>query len=283
MIVILGAGGKLGHALTRHFGSRAVPLTHAQLDITDAEAVERCLASFKPAVVINAAAYTDVDGAETGDGAQRNWAVNAAAVQILARACKRREVLLAHVSTDYVFGADANRTVPYRDGDGPAPLSAYGRAKWMGEQHARRHGHCVIRTSGLFGIGPHPDFLGRLIRLATHWRPTRVVYDRYYSPTCVDDLAWAIDFVIGQPLCSQTYHVVSDGIATPFEFAREVSRILGVDTPITPVSAERYHAVPRPRYSVLDCDRYLAAGGPRLPTWQESLRRTLLQCRHDGA
>ena len=278
-VLITGAGGQLGQDLLDAFSDHdAVGLTRAQLDVTDEAAVAQAVATARPALVINAAAGTDVDGCESDpDGAHR---ANALGPWWLARACERAGATLVTFSTDYVFDGVAP-TGPggeprgYVEGDPVAPLSVYGRSKAAGEQLVREtlREHHIVRTAWVSGARGR-NFVRTMLRLADEGGPIRVVDDQTGSPTTTRDLAAAVRrlAVTGR---YGTIHLVNEGAATWFDLATAVFARTGRDVDLAPQPASAVaRPAPRPGWSVLDTThaRTLGLG---LPHWHDALDRLL--------
>ena len=247
----------LGRDVMRAAGGDAVGLTRAELDVTDAAAVRDALAG---AIVINCAAYTDVDGSEADP--ETAHAVNAQGAHNVAEAASR----VIYVSTDYVF--DGRKTEPYVESDPVNPLSAYGRSKLEGERAtltASPHS-LVVRTSWLFGAGGG-NFVSTMLRLGEEREELRVVDDQVGCPTFTGHLAAAlVDLVeAGQ---HGFLHVAAGGSCTWFHFARAIFERAGVDCRVEPqTTAELGRPAPRPANSVLRSER----SAPELPAWEEGL------------
>jgi dTDP-4-dehydrorhamnose reductase len=264
-IVITGAGGQLGIALAHALADHEVlGLGRDALDVTEPERIAEVMAAERPDLVINAAAYTDVDGAETDrDEAFR---VNATAPGHLAAATAEVGVPLVHVSTDYVF--DGRRDSPYTEFDLPHPLSVYGESKLAGEDAVRIHNpmHYIVRTAWLYSTGGR-NFLNTMRSMAE--RPeVRVVDDQHGSPTYAPHLAEAIGRLIATRSFG-TYHIAGSGGTTWYGLTRELFRALGIDTPVVAVStAEFPRPATRPPYAVLE-----TAMEPviELPPWRSGL------------
>jgi dTDP-4-dehydrorhamnose reductase len=265
-IHVVGAGGMLGQDVLRAAGADAVALTRADLDVTDSPAVREALAGAE--VVINCAAYTDVDGAETDPGAAH--AVNADGARNVAEAAAR----VIYVSTDYVF--DGSKTGPYVESDATGPLSEYGRSKLAGEREtltASPHS-LVVRSSWLFGAGGG-NFVDTMLRLAAERDELEVVDDQLGCPTFTGHLAEAlVTLARGEVRLADgrsahgVLHVAGSGSCSWFEFAREIFDSAGVEAQLRPCkTAEFPRPAPRPANSVLRSER----GAPLLPTWQEGL------------
>ena len=269
-IVVTGGKGQLGAALVRVLGSNALAVDLPEFDLTQHAIVREKLLRWQPQAVINTAAYTQVDQAETESN--RCFELNAKAVETLAKACRETGCPLMQISTDYVFGADCERRTPYSVDDFPGPLSIYGRSKLAGEQAAQLHGqHYIVRTSGLYSVSlenQHPvrNFVDRMFLLAQEQNPLRVVDDQVCAPTYIPHLSGALLAILesGQ---HGIHHVAATGETSWFGFATELFRQAKVPVSVVPISSAEYAAVaPRPSYSVL------LSNGPSLPTWQKGLR-----------
>jgi len=279
-VVVTGAGGQLGLDLVDAFADHeTVGLTRAQLDVTDEAAVAEALATLRPALVINAAAGTDVDGCEADpEGAHR---ANALAPWWLARGCERIGATLVTFSTDYVFGGSAP-TGPagaprgYTEEDAVAPLSVYGRSKAAGERLVREtlREHHIVRTAWVSGARGR-NFVRTMLRLAEAGGPVRVVDDQTGSPTFTRDLAAAVRRLAVSGRYG-TVHLVNEGVATWFDLAAAVFARSGhaVDLAPQPSSAVARPA-PRPTWSVLDTTHARTMGVGPLPHWEDGLDRLL--------
>ena len=256
-VLITGGGGMLAHDLRAALGARegvqVVAPARAQLDVTNAEHVRGVVASFRPDVVFHCAAFTKVDLCETDPRAQE---VNADAVATVADACARGRAKLVHVSTDFVF--DGSKRSPYVEEDATAPLSAYGRTKREGEEHAlRAPGALVVRASWLFG-NHGPNFVEAMLKQAEAGRKeVRVVADQVGRPTATTDLAAALVALVDAD-ASGIVHFANRGEVSWNEFAREIYRIGGfADIAVHPItSAELARPAVRPAYSVLSTAKF---------------------------
>jgi len=277
--LITGADGQLGRLLTgtlAEYGG-VVSCGRADLDITNAAQVSEVIGRARPSVVLNCAAFTDVDAAE--DQQQRAFDINAMAVRTLARAAREAGAVLVHYSTDFVFDGNASR--PYSELDPPAPRSAYAASKlvgeWMAEDAARWY---VLRVESLFGIAHTPGSMrvgsiDRIISAIERREPARVFRDRVVSPSYLPDVAAATHSLISRDVPSGTYHVVNTGYCTWYELARHVADIIGGGEQLVPVDfAATSMKAARPRFAALDNSR-LAAAGYVMPTWQDALDRYL--------
>ena len=286
-LLLTGAGGQLGREILEA-GARPdrnvaiAPFTRSELDITDPEAVRHALARQKPDILVNAAAYTDVDGAESEPGLA--LAVNRDGAEHLAAACSQEAVPLIHVSTDYVFDGRSSR--PYRENDPVSPLNVYGRGKAEGEDRirARLPEHVILRTSWLYATHGR-NFLTTMLRLGRERETLSVVNDQTGCPTWAGDLARAIlriaEALPRTPSPWGTYHCCNQGKTTWYGFAEAIFDLapqalgLRVQT-VHPISTEDYPTpAERPRFSVLDCTRIHRTFGISLPPWRDSLKTAL--------
>lgn len=275
-VLVTGARGMLARALLRELerrGHEVVGLGRDALDVTDADAVERAVREWAPDVVVQCAAYTRVDDAETDEATA--FAVNAEGTRNVARACRVIGARLVYPSTDYVF--DGRATSPYRPDHPPAPLNAYGRSKLAGEAAAREAGDWIIaRTSWLYGAGGR-NFVSTILRRAMEGTPLRVVDDQRGTPTWTGTLAVTLAGLLEADVPSGIYHTTGRGETTWYGFAREALRLAGIDADIVPVPTEAFPTpARRPRYSVLDCSSTEAVVGP-LPDWREALAKALAE------
>jgi len=277
-VLVTGADGQLAHFVVRAFaGSEVVGLDRRALDITDAAAVARAVTGAAPDVIVNCAAFNDVDGAE--DRPEQALAVNAFAVRSLALAAERAGAALVHYSTDFVF--DGRRTAePYTESDEPSPRSTYASSKLMGEWFALDAPRgFVLRVESLFGSPS--DWTGRrgtldgMIAGLRAGREVRVFTDRVVSPSYTPDIAAATRHLIVSEAAPGLYHCVNDGEATWEQVAREAARVLGVDPVLQLTTTDRVVLqAARPTYCALS-PRKLAAAGFTMPAWQDALGRWL--------
>ncbi len=249
-------------------GHEVVALTRADLDLTDLTAVESAVAGAAPEIVINCAAYTKVDDAET-DGRDAAHLTNGVAPGYLAGAAAMAGAWIVHVSTDYVFDG-AKTTGPYLESDATAPQSVYGASKLEGElaiAQAAPLSHTIVRSSWLFG-NHGACFPATMLRLASTHDSLSVVDDQRGCPTFTPDLATALLAVASQQLLG-VVHVAAGGDCSWYEFARETITRAGLGAVVTPcTTAEFPRPAPRPAYSVLRSGRGEA---PVLRDWREGL------------
>jgi dTDP-4-dehydrorhamnose reductase len=278
VIWLVGRAGMLGAEVEALLISRGVAhqATDVEVDITDPEAVRAYARAHKPRWIINTAAYTAVDRAESEPDAA--YAVNALGAQNLAEAAEDLGARLLHVSTDYVFDGKIPSPGCYVEVDTTNPLSAYGRTKLAGEERIRAAGdeHWIVRTQWLYGISG-PNFVETMLKLGAERDLLTVVDDQVGSPTSTHDLAPVLWSVLLERPAYGTYHAVNSGSCSWFDFAREIFRQAGVEIRVDPMdSSQLDRPAPRPARSVLSTDKLCAALGLDIPVWQDALRRYLL-------
>lgn len=256
-------------------GRDVLTLTSAECDITDADQLRHHITGGD--VVINCAAYTQVDAAETDEA--RAYAVNADGPGRIAAVCAQVEAGLVHVSTDYVFGAAGECSTPYEVDDAPGPVNVYGRTKLAGEQavlaaHPDAH---VVRTAWVYRGADGSDFVATMRRLAAGDGPVDVVADQVGSPTYTGDLAVALLEVADGKVNAPIVHATNGGQASRFEQAQETFAAVGADVArVRPVGSERHpRPAPRPPYTVLSARRSVEAGLTPLREWREALRAAI--------
>jgi len=281
-VLVTGADGQLASFVVRAFaGSAVVALDRRALDITDAAAVAGAVAAAAPDVIVNCAAFNDVDGAE--DRPEQALAVNAFAVRSLALAAERAGAVLVHYSTDFVF--DGRRSSePYTESDAPSPQSTYASSKLMGEWFALDAPRAfVLRVESLFGSPA--EWTGRrgtldgIVAGLRAGREVRVFTDRVVSPSYTPDIAAATRHLIASAAAPGLYHCVNSGQATWEQVARETARVLGVEPLLRLTTSDQVVLkAARPTYCALS-PRKLAAAGFTMPAWQDALGRWL---RPDG-
>ncbi|TDA64543.1 MAG: dTDP-4-dehydrorhamnose reductase [Clostridia bacterium] len=276
-ILVTGARGMLGTDVVAEClrrGHKVIALGHAELDITSGSAVKEALKDHHPAVVINCAAYTNVDGAE--ENRNLAMAVNALGVRNLALACRAVDAALVHMSTDYVF--DGSKSGPWRIYDHRNPINAYGESKYLGECFIETVGGCyfIVRTSWLFGHNG-PNFVETMLRLAQAGQSVTVVTDQRGCPTYTVDLATALLDLI-ETQAYGIYHITNRGATTWYEFAKAIFDFAGLKVNLSPTDSNQYkRPARRPTNSVLDPFPLEETIGYLLPPWQEALKRYLAQ------
>jgi dTDP-4-dehydrorhamnose reductase len=274
--VVFGSGGQLGVELVcelRGRGNEVTAFERANLDITDPVKVEQALAALDPQVVFNAAAYNQVDVAETEPAAA--YAANALAVRNLALACRQVDAKLVHFSTDYVFDGMLGR--PYVETDPTHPLGAYAVSKLAGELYAQAYldNPLVLRTSGVFGpAGKHTNrgnFLELMLRLAREHKPIRVVEDHIASPTYAPLLASrSIDLVEANH--SGVFHLGGGTPISWFAYAKLIFEAAGVTPELTATNSREYRTIARrPKFSALENKRLADVGIAPMPPLAEAV------------
>jgi dTDP-4-dehydrorhamnose reductase len=273
-LLVTGAAGMLGRDVmlaAGNAGHDVVGYGRAELDVTDPPALERKFDLERPDVVINCAAWTEVDGAEEAEEAA--FAVNGSGPGHVAAAAATQEATVLHVSTDYVF--DGAKGAPYVESDQPAPLSAYGRTKLAGEEAvaAANKRHFIVRSAGLYGIGGR-NFVETMLQLAETRNEVTVVRDQVGSPTYTWHLAYGIVRLI-EGIEYGIHHMAAAGQCSWYEFAREIFEQANVECKVLSITSEEFGAAaPRPAFSALTSQREHAI---RLPNWQDGLAGYLAQ------
>jgi dTDP-4-dehydrorhamnose reductase len=287
-VLVTGANGQLAAFIGQVFADRQViALTRQALDVTDSALVARTVADTAPDLIVNCAAFNDVDGAESR--AIEAIAINALAVRSLRRAADAAGATLVHYSTDFVLNVDS--TAPHGENVRPAPRGVYASSKLLGEwmalessADAKGIGETgprvfVLRVESLFGSPAgwtgRRGTLDHIIDGLEHGRDLNVFTDRIVSPSYSKDVAAATRHLVTSGAEAGLYHCVNDGHASWHDVAAEAARILGVPPRLVPITVDQMPLrVPRPRYCALS-PRKLAAAGFEMPTWQDALRRWL--------
>ena len=273
-IVVIGASGQLGSELLRALRDLSPSgVDHDMVDIERPSAVSAMLGHFRPTLVINTAAYHNVERCETH--ADRAFAVNAVAVESLAAQCDNAGAALVHISTDYVF--DGHASEPYAEDAPAAPLSIYGVSKLAGEHLVRRRTprHFIVRSSGLYGVRGSSTkgytFIGRMLEKARNGERIAVVDDVTFSPSYAPHVAQAIRAIVERGQFG-TYHVTNAGWCTWYEFAVEIFRQAGLAVEVERTSSSAYpsYAV-RPKFSALRHAALERLGLGLPPTWQAGI------------
>ena len=284
-ILLLGKTGQVGSAmapLLTHLAQSTddgalVALGRADVDLCDAAALAQVVQQVRPTLIVNAAAHTAVDRAETEPDIA--FAINGMAPGVLAQQAAGLNALLVHYSTDYVF--DGSQSNPYRESDTTHPLGVYGQSKLAGEQAVQASGcrHLLLRTSWVYdSIGR--NFLTTMLRLAKQHGKLRVVGDQQGSPTSAAMIARAslhlircmLDSSLDTAPSGGLYHLTAQGQTTWHGFAQAIMRRAGLDIPVQSITTADYPTpAKRPAYSVLDCSKLQTAFSYRLPDWQQAL------------
>ncbi len=274
-ILVTGASGMLGQDVVTEFRQRDVTVAAYKregLDITDRVGTLRVVEREKPQVVINCAAYTDVDGAEAEP--QRALLVNGLGPKNLALACRESGADLVQISTDYIF--DGVKDSPYGAYDQPDPVNVYGKSKLWGERAVSSllPNAYIVRTSWLFGAGGR-NFVTTMLRLGREQKTLRVVDDQCGCPTYTADLARALADLVGTR-CYGIYHVTNTGAATWYGFARSIFAGAGLAVELNPCSTGSFpRPARRPPNSMLDPFPLAETLGYLLPPWEDALERFL--------
>ena len=280
-ILITGANGQLGNemrVLSKEHGKHQYFFTDVieaddtyLLDITDKAAVSAFVEAHSIDLIVNCAAYTNVDKAEEDEATAMK--INADALAVLGS----QGVRVIHVSTDYVFSGDEH--VPCRESDPVAPRTAYGRTKYMGEKNllAACPEAVILRTAWLYSIYGN-NFVKTMIRLGKEKERLGVVFDQIGTPTYAADLAWAIFTVIETPAWHPgVYHFTNEGVCSWYDFTLAIHELAGIKgCQVRPILSEEYqYKTPRPHYSVLDKSKFKKTFGVEIPHWMDGLRRCI--------
>ena len=270
-ILITGSNGMLGYDLNRVLADKhdLILTTSKTLDITNKKEVFEVIGDKKPDVVINAAAYTDVDGCE--ENKSHAFSVNGDGPKNLAEACLENDCKLVHVSTDYVFNGEASK--PWLENDETSPVSVYGASKLKGEEGIVEvlDKYFIIRTAWLYGVNGK-NFPKTMLELAATYSEVRVVYDEIGTPTYTFDLACAIAEVIETDFYG-IYHITNSGSTSWCEFSQYIFEIADCDVKVIPVTAEEFkRPAPRPHYSVLENKKWKDNGFEPLRSYKEAIK-----------
>jgi dTDP-4-dehydrorhamnose reductase len=277
-VLITGAAGQLGAAIVHAYADRVVIAhTRATLDITNPEMVRHTIVAAQPAVVVNCAAFNDVDGAE--DRPAEAFAVNAMAVRSLATAAEMAGACFVHFSSDFVFDGEARE--PYREDMAPSPRSAYAMSKLVGEWFALEHPRAfVLRVESLFGTSAgwrgRRGTLESIVAALEQGRPVKAFTDRTVSPSYIADVAAATRYLVDGRAAPGLYHCANSGHATWYDVAAETARIIGVAPILEPTTtAELRLKAPRPLFCALDSGK-VAKAGFVMPAWEDAVARWIV-------
>jgi dTDP-4-dehydrorhamnose reductase len=280
-IAVIGAEGQVGRdacAEIEHHGDEVCSLSHTQLEIGSLDSVQAVLWQIKPDVVINTAAFHQVEQCELDPA--RAFAINASGARNVAKVAATLNALLIHISTDYVF--DGGKSTPYEETDLPRPLNAYGNSKLAGEYFVRTLSprHFVLRTSALYG--KHPcrakgglNFVELMCKLAREGKEIKVVDSEFVTPTATADLAKQI---VELSRCDSfgLYHATAEGSCSWYEFARAIFALTATEARLTIANPSDFPSkVPRPRYSVLENKGLKSISRNVFRPWREGLREYL--------
>jgi dTDP-4-dehydrorhamnose reductase len=280
-VAVIGASGQLGHDVVKSFvaaGHEVSALTHDDIELSDQRTIEALLKRTNATLVVNTAAMHHVEKCELD--AERAFLVNAIGVRNLAAVTRDLRMVLAHVSTDYVF--DGKKGSPYVESDEPLPLNVYGNSKLAGELFVRTINpkHFVLRTSALYGTSPCRakgglNFVELMLKLAREKGQMRVVDSERVSPTSTVELG---DQIVALRQCDKygLYHATAEGSCSWYDFAREILSMAKVPAKLSIASADEFPAkVPRPAYSVLENAALKRIGMNKFHPWQYGLQRYL--------
>jgi dTDP-4-dehydrorhamnose reductase len=275
-VLLFGGSGQLGGEIRRLWtGVDIVSPSHADVEITDTQAVARAIETQSADVVVNCAAFHNVDRCEAEP--QNAFAANAIAVNAMAEACAKTGAVFLTISTDYVFDGEAGRA--YTEADAPHPISAYAASKYAGELLTLRlqSPAYVVRTCGVYANRPSTSkghtFIDRILTQARSGDPVRVVRDQTVSPTYAPHLAQGLLQLLQSDAPYGLYHMVNEGAVTWYDYASEALRVAGIDYPIEAVSYKDWPSrVRRPPYSALE-NAKLHALGINMPTWRDGIRQ----------
>jgi len=276
-ILITGKDGQVGWELRRLLAALGdvVATDRRELDLRDANAISRTVRKTSPDIIVNAAAYTAVDNAESEPDIAMQ--VNAIAPGILAEEAKRLGALLVHYSSDYVF--DGSKKSPYQEDDAPNPLGVYGRSKLEGERAivASKCRHLIFRTSWVYSSRGR-NFLLTILKAAREKPELQVVDDQFGAPTSSSAIADATAHALQMHGAQGLYHMTAGGQTSWFGFAQTILRNAAISTPVAPIRSDQYPAkVTRPRNSVLDNSRLEGAFGMTLPDWESQLEQVMAE------
>jgi dTDP-4-dehydrorhamnose reductase len=278
---VLGAKGQLGRDLCPRLRGEVTALTRDEIDLARPETVRAVLRQLRPDAVCNCAAYNLVDRAENEPGVA--FAANAFGARDLALVCRELDCLLVHFSTDYVFGLDEARRMPYSEADAPGPVSVYGLSKLAGEYFVRSicTKYYIVRTCGLYGVwgsgGKGGNFVETMLRFAREGKRVRVVADQTCTPTYTVDVAnAAVDLV--ETGSYGVYHLTNSDSCTWYDFAQAIFETADVHADLTAITSAEYPAAARrPAYSVLSMDAYEQLGLKYPRSWKDALAAYLAE------
>lgn len=273
-ILVTGANGMLAKAVRERFKNEELILTDvAELDITDLEAVKAFVTNCKPEVIINCAAYTAVDNAESDLELARK--INADGPRNLAIAANENNSILVHISTDYVFGGDLSTDYTYNEDDEKSPVTVYGITKLEGEEAICQNTekYFIFRTAWLYGDGN--NFVRTMLKLGKEREEVSVVADQHGSPTYAVDLADIIHQALEKKIPFGIYHTTNTGFTTWYGFTQEIYKQAGISCKVKPVTSEEFvRPAKRPKNSKMSKDKILSEG-ITIPAWEDALRRYL--------
>lgn len=278
-VLVTGTKGQLGYDVVNELekrGHTAVAVDIEEMDITDAVSVERVITEAEVEAVIHCAAYTAVDAAE--DNVEICRRVNAEGTENIAKVCKKLDLKMIYISTDYVFDGEGER--PWEPDDERHPLNVYGQTKYEGELAVEKYleKYFIVRIAWVFGVNGK-NFIKTMLKLSETHEELNVVDDQVGSPTYTYDLAILLVDMVESDKYGR-YHATNEGLCTWYEFAKEIFRQAGVEVKVNPVTSDMFPAkAKRPKNSRMSKEKLDANGFHRLPTWQDALERYLSEIR----
>lgn len=282
-ILLLGHKGMLGSDLLLQLGRKheTIGLDKDEIDITSMQACENAINENEPDIVVNAAAYTDVDGCE--NAISECLAINAEAVLNIVVSCRKKNIRIIHFSTDYVF--DGNSSEPYKEDSPCNPLNIYGSSKLAGENYLRSlsNNYLIIRTEWLYGKNGK-NFVKSILDKAGTINKLEVVDDQIGSPTYTRDLALAVDLLIERNV-NGLLHITNRGNCSWFQFARQILKEAGItEVQVMPIkSSQLQRPALRPLYSVLSTQKFTSITGKAMQPWQLALQDYLKEIRYQSS
>ena len=278
-VLVTGTKGQLGYDVVKELekrGHTAVAVDIEEMDITDAGSVDQVITEAGVEAVIHCAAYTAVDAAEENEELCRK--VNAEGTENIAKVCKKLDLKMIYISTDYVFDGEGER--PWEPDDKRHPLSVYGQTKYEGELAVEKYleKYFIVRIAWVFGVNGK-NFIKTMLKLSETHSELNVVDDQVGSPTYTYDLAVLLVDMVETEKYGR-YHATNEGLCTWYEFAKEIFRQADVDIKVNPVTSEMFPTkATRPKNSRMSKEKLEENGFHRLPTWQNALERYLSEIR----
>ncbi|MCG0296611.1 MULTISPECIES: dTDP-4-dehydrorhamnose reductase [Phocaeicola] len=277
-VLVTGANGQLGNEMrlmAQNSSYHYIFTDVEELDITDFNAILQTVKEKEIQIIVNCAAYTNVDKAENDFDIAN--ALNNIAVGRLANVAKAQNATLIHISTDYVF--NGNNHIPYTEDDITDPIGVYGKTKLAGEETIKKVGcnYIILRTAWLYSKWGN-NFVKTMQKLTLEKDSLSVIFDQIGSPTYAKDLAHAISLIIERNMLNQQgiYHYSNEGVCSWFDFAKEICELSGHNCNITPIHSQEYPSkVTRPHYSVLDKTKFKETFGIPVPYWKDSLKKCI--------
>lgn len=277
-VLVTGANGQLGNEMrlmAQNSSYHYIFTDVEELDITDFNAILQTVKEKEIQIIVNCAAYTNVDKAENDFDIAN--ALNNIAVGRLANVAKAQNATLIHISTDYVF--NGNNHIPYTEDDITDPIGVYGKTKLAGEETIKKVGcnYIILRTTWLYSKWGN-NFVKTMQKLTLEKDSLSVIFDQIGSPTYAKDLAHAISLIIERNMLNQQgiYHYSNEGVCSWFDFAKEICELSGHNCNITPIHSQEYPSkVTRPHYSVLDKTKFKETFGIPVPYWKDSLKKCI--------